>query len=151
MWSMCSPFPFIPMDMTYIAAGELVTTKRLHPSSPDDMKRISNAKTSPTIELRKTPLDSVKLSPVVVDTPAKSPWVQRCQGKTIEVEDEFTNVDYPQILSQVSSSWGQYEMLEKAGNRFSFSDIAPNNSFESKDIVEDDEMDDNILIFQIEL
>ena len=138
------------MDMTYIA-GELVTTKRLHPSSPDDMKRINTTKTSPMIESRKTPLDSGKVGPALAETPAKSPWVQRCQGKTNETEDEFTNVDYPQILSQVSSSWGQYEMLEKAGNRFSFTDIAPNNSFESKDIVEDDEMDDNILIFQIEL
>ena len=55
------------------------------------------------------------------------------------------------MLSQISSSWGQYEILEKAGSRFSFSEIAPNNSFESKDMVENDEMDDNILIFQIEL
>lgn len=139
--------------MTYIA-GELVTTKRRQPSSPENMKRINNTTTSPinaTTELKQPPAATVILGPVLVETPAKSPWLQRCQGKNNEAEDEFNNADYPQLLSQISSSWGQYEMLEKAGSRFSFSEIAPNNSFESKDIVEDDEMDDNILIFQIEL
>lgn len=92
-----------------------------------------------------------QLSAVEIDilepSPTESPWLKYFQETANEIANDTSCTELPQI----ADSWGQFEFFEKVGSRPAAPDVTLQRKSEAVDPVEDEEKDDQMLIFQLEL
>lgn len=150
MWPINISFPFISMNQQY-STGESAQTKPGHQISADDRRLATTADSSLTTETVLRLQDSCALDAdlleMLVTSPSRSSWLQHLEGGVDDIEDDICRAEHP----QVADSWGHFEFLEKSGRRPSAPDFTLECNCESIDIVEDDDKDDRMLIFQMEL
>jgi hypothetical protein len=84
---------------------------------------------------------------IVETSPSRSPWLEYLQETVSEIANDTSSSELPQI----ADSWGQFEFFEKVGSRPAAPDVTLEKKSETVDPIEDEEKDDQMLIFQLEL
>lgn len=84
---------------------------------------------------------------ILETSPSGSPWLNYFQETANEKANDTSSSELPQI----ADSWGQFEFFEKVGSRPSAPEVTLQKKSEAVDPVEEEEKDDQMLIFQLEL
>ena len=79
--------------------------------------------------------------------PARSTWLQYLTRSADEIEDDICFLE----RSEVVGSWGHFEFLEKTSSRTNVLDPMIENNCEPLITEDEDEKEDHLLIFQMEL
>lgn len=79
--------------------------------------------------------------------PSRSTWLQYLTRCADEIEDDICFLE----CSEVVGSWGHFEFLEKTSSRTNVLDPMIENNCEHLIAEDEDEKEDHLLIFQMEL
>lgn len=132
------------MDQLFISR-EAAPGKQAHQSSGTD-RRLPKKNLSSDSDVGFGQFSALELN-MLETSPSRSPWL-KCLTETA---NETANDTPCAELPQIADSWGQFEFLEKVGSRPIASDVTHQRKIESVDVIEDEERDDQMLMFQLEL
>jgi hypothetical protein len=144
MWSTSSSFTFLQMDHLFISREAVPGIQALHSGNTDGRLPTKTPLSDSDVNLQQ--FSAVELD-VLETSPSRSPWLEYFQETASEIANDTSSSEIPQI----ADSWGQFEFFEKVGSRPAAPDVTLEKKSEAVDPIEDEEKDDQMLIFQLEL
>jgi hypothetical protein len=132
------------MDHLFISREAVPGMQALHSGTTDGRQPTKTPSSDSDVNLQQ--LSAVEID-ILEPSPTESPWLKYFQETANEIANDTSCTELPQI----ADSWGQFEFFEKVGSRPAAPDVTLQRKSEAVDPVEDEEKDDQMLIFQLEL
>lgn len=147
MWKMSSSLLFVGLEQSFATAESLPMPHNVQSSAVEKaVTAITKSSSAGLSEAEIQDSDSMNNRESEA-APSKSTWLQYLTRSADEIEDDICFLE----RSEVVGSWGHFEFLERTCSRGNVFDPMIENNCEPLIAEDEDEKEDHLLIFQMEL